>query len=117
MTGDAEYESDSPHGAVYEQIVERTEADPDGEQNAHGNLWTSTERMRADAVKPHTEYTKESLNDALGHLEENGKVVTWFGLLAPATDEHLQAIIENEVNSGVTRTILVGQCNELRGGA
>lgn len=112
-----EYENGVPRDAVYNQIVERTEADPDGEQNAHGNLWTSNERMRADAVKSHTEYTKESLKEAVTQLEEDGKIVSWFGLLAPATDEHLQAIIENEVNSDVTRTILAGQCNELRGEA
>lgn len=103
--------------AVLEQIEERTETEVDGVQNAHGNLWTSSERMRADAVKPHTDYTKDSLKAAVNELREDGEIITWHGLLAPANGEHLTAIIENEAQSDVTRSILVGRCNELRGGA
>lgn len=100
--------------AVLAQIQERTRAEPDGVQNAHGNLWTSNERMRSDAVKPHTEYTKKSLKKAVQNLSEAGEIVCWHGLLSPATDEQLKAIIENERQAEITRSTLVGECNRLR---
>lgn len=114
---DADFGTANPRDAVLEQIEERTETEVDGVQNAHGNLWTSNERMRSDAVKPHTDYTKDSLRTAVDELREDGEIVTWHGLLAPAVDDHLKAIIENEAESDVTRSLLVARCNELRGGA
>lgn len=103
---------------VLQQIRERTEPEPDGVQNAEGNLWTSERRMRSDAVKPHTDYTKAGLKDAIAQLEADGKVVSWFGLLAPATEEHLCAIVENEAErSEITRPLLVGKCHRLKGGS
>lgn len=101
---------------VLQQIRERTEPEPDGVQNAHGNLWTSRERLRSDAVKPGTGYDKESLKDAIDSLEADGEVIAWFGLLAPATEGYLSAIIQNEAeHADITRPLLVGQCNRLRG--
>lgn len=102
--------------AVLEQIQERTSPEPDGVQNSHGNIWTSNERLRSDAVKPGTDYTKPGLGAILEDLREDGDIVTWHGLLAPATDEHLRAIIENEQESDITRRLIVGRCNELRSG-
>ncbi len=99
---------------VLAQIQERTAPEPDGVQSARGNLWTSNRRMRGDAVKPHTEYTKAGLKDAIVTLAERGEIVRWHGILAPATDGHLKAIIENERKAEITRALLVGLCNELR---
>jgi hypothetical protein len=110
-------DDDTPSGEVHQavlgQIQDRTDAESDGVQNAHGNLWTSRERLRADAVKPHTDYDKSSLSDAISALEEAGEIIAWHGLLAPTTEDHLRAIIETETQSTVTRSLLVGRCNTL----
>ena len=97
--------------AILDEIEERTEPTPDGEQSALGDVWTSTQRMRTQAVKPHTEYEKADLEPVAAELEEQGDIILWCGLAAPATDEHLRAIIKNEEQADYPRQILIGKCN------
>lgn len=98
---------------VLEQLEERTTPEPDGVQNAQSNVWTSRQRLRSDAAKPHTDYDKDTLTGVLAALEDANEVVSFHGLLAPATSEHLRAIIQNEDGAGITRRTLVRRCNRL----
>lgn len=105
--------SEATVGAVFETIEARVDADTDGVQHAHGNVWTSRARLRADAEKPGTDYDSGDVDGALATLEAADRLVAWFGLLAPATPDHLRAIIKNEAAADYPRSLLVGRCNRL----
>lgn len=98
---------------VLKQLEERTRPEPDGVQNSQSNVWTSRQRLRSDAAKPHTDYDKDSLTGVLAALEDAHEIVSFHGLLAPATPDHLRAIIQNEGDAEITRRTLVKQCNRL----
>lgn len=96
---------------VLAEIQHRVEPDPDGHQNAESNVWTSKERLRDDGRKFSTRYSREEIESAVEQLVDRGEIVTWHGLLAPATPDHLRALIENEAEAGIKRATLVGYCN------
>lgn len=98
---------------VYDQIEQAVEPEPDGTQNAQGNIWTGANQVRREGEKNTVSYSKADVDEALDFLEAEGRIINWFGLVAPATDEHLRAIIQNEIQSQFTRKILVGKCNNL----
>lgn len=100
-------------GGVLEQLEERTTPEPDGVQNAQSNVWTSRQRLRSDAAKPHTDYDKDSLTAVLAALEGAHEIIGFHGLLAPATPDHLRAIVQNESDAEITRRSLVKRCNRL----
>ena len=102
--------------AILDEIEARTEPTPDGEQSARGAVWTSTQRMRTQAVKPHTAYEKADLEPVTAALEAQGEIILWHGLAAPATDEYLRAIIQNEQQADYPRWILIGKCNRVLAG-
>jgi len=99
---------------VLDWLEENTDPVVDGGQDNQAAVWAGTPRLKAQARKDRIDFDVDELEDALDVLQENGDIITWHGLVAPATDEHLQTIIENEVKSDITREILVGKCNRLR---
>ncbi len=100
-------------GQLHETIEERVEPEPDGVQNAESNIWTSLQRLKQEASKGHVSCSRDGVQDAVDRLVDDGRVIYWHGLIAPATDEHLRAIIENETQCGITRRLLIGKCNRL----
>lgn len=96
------------------RVREQTQADPDGVQNAQGNVWTSKTRVLADARKSSTPFDRSAVESALAAHIDAGRVLSWNGLLAPADDDHLLAVIKNEQQAGITRALLVGKANKLR---
>lgn len=105
----------SAEEAILEQIRERTEPTPDGVQDGTGNLWTGNRRLRSDARKKHTDYTKLDVETLIPELERSGEIVTWHGLLAPATEEHVRALIQNECEvADISRSLLLGKLNTVK---
>lgn len=96
---------------VLSLVNERTEPTPDGVQDAGGNLFTGTKRLKQEASKNNIDCTKSELENAVAGLVAEGSLITWHGLLAPANVDHVQAIVENERRAGITRELLVGKCN------
>ncbi|WP_226043323.1 hypothetical protein [Natrinema sp. DC36] len=101
---------------LFEVVTKRTEPTPDGVTNAEGNIWTSQTRLKQEASKGNVPCSRDEIGDAVERLIDAGRLVSWHGLLAPVTDEHLTAIIENEQRSGFTRKILISKVNKIRGG-
>ncbi|RQG93759.1 hypothetical protein [Natrarchaeobius oligotrophus] len=95
---------------VLSLINERTAPEPDGVQDASGELFTGTKRLKQEASKDNIDCSKAELEDAVDALVEEGSLITWHGLLAPANADHLQAIIENEKQSEITRDLLIRKC-------
>jgi len=99
---------------VLDWLEENTEPTVDGGQNNQAAVWAGTPRLKAQARKDRIPFDVNELETALDVLQENGDILTWHGLVASATDEHLQTIIENEAQSTITRERLVAKCNRLR---
>lgn len=114
--------TDEPTGASYvvECVRERTSPEPDGQQNNASNVWTGRTRMRSDGSKDQSPLDRDGVDAALDHLIASRRVYEWHGLLAPADEDHLRAIIENERMSDTPRRLLIGDVNavlqELDGG-
>lgn len=98
--------------ALYKCILEWTEPDPDGNFDANGKLWTGTSRLEQEAIKDNVPCDREGVRIALDRLAKQDRIVRWHGLIAPATIEHLTAIIENETSVESVRSTLVGACNQ-----
>lgn len=96
---------------VLKCIRERTSPEPDSIQNNQSNLWTGRSRMRADGSKSGSPLSRDDVDEVVSQLIDEREVVSWHGLLAPATEEHLIAIIENERASDTPRKILIGKVN------
>lgn len=107
-------EDTNAHEWAIARIADRAESDPDGKQDEQSAVWTSKQRLKADASKTDL-LEREDVNDVVHELGTDGEIVTWHGLIAPATDDHLSAIIESESLSDTPRTTLVGRCNRLIG--
>lgn len=106
----------NPVQAVLDTITDRVDPEPDGIQSANGNLWTSIRRLRDDGNKNHTEFSKSDVDDAVSLLEDNDDILRWYGILAPTTDEHLEAIIENERRCDYPRDQLIWVAEDLLDG-
>lgn len=92
-----------------------TDPDPDGSQDASSNIWTSRTRIKGEASKSdHVE--RGEVNEIVDQLIVDGQLVSWHGLIAPARDEHLQAIIQNERLADISRKLLVAKVNKIRRG-
>lgn len=96
---------------VLEAVQDRTSSEPDGLQNNQSNIWTGRNRMRADGTKDDSPLERDEVDAVVDQLIEERKVFDWHGLLAPATDKHLRAIVENEGQSEVPRQLLVAKAN------
>lgn len=97
---------------VLSRIRERTAPEPDGKQNGQSALWTSINWLKQDASGSDL-LERDDVQPLVWELASRDRIIYWHGLMAPATDEHLRAIIENERQAGFTRKLLVGQCNQL----
>lgn len=98
---------------ILNAVQNRTSADPDGLQNNQSALWTSRNRIRGDGSKGHTPYERDEVDEVVNQLADEGELIVWHGLLAPACPEHLRAIIENEQQADYPRRILIGRVNRL----
>ncbi|WP_324662426.1 hypothetical protein [Haloarcula sediminis] len=67
--------------------------------------------MRSDGSKGQTPLARGDVDSVINRLTDEREVFEWHGLLAPATEEHLKAIIENERLSDTPREILIGKVN------
>lgn len=105
--------SESIEDSLMEAVERRTEPDPDGHQDVHGGIWTGLSRLKQEASKGNVPCDRDEIPRAVNRLAEDGRLISWHGLLAPATEDHLQAIIENERLADVSRSALVGKCNRL----
>jgi len=96
---------------VLNLVNERT--DPNGElgRNANSDLWTSPKRLRSDGAKASVPYSKDEIEDEYFAAVDDGDLIKFAGLLAPATSEHLRAILTAE--EGSTRQILREKCKRL----
>ena len=98
---------------VIEQVRSRTVAEADGRQNVQSNVWTSKQRLKAEASK--TDLLERSdVADVVADAVEAGGLITWHGLVAPADHNHLVTIIENERQSDAPRSLLISRVNRIR---
>ena len=109
----AEAAPDAVEEWVLEEVEHRVKPQPDGLQDAESNVWTSKERLRDDGRKYSTKYSRDEIEAAVDELLERNEILSWHGLLAPATKPHLRAVVENEREAGIQRTVLIGRCNQL----
>jgi hypothetical protein len=96
---------------IMEKIRERTSPEPDGRQKNTSNVWTGRSRMRSDGSKDESPLDRGGVDTALDSLISSREVYEWHGLLAPADEDHLRAIIENERMSDTPRRLLIGNVN------
>ena len=98
---------------LYRAIERRTEPNPDGVKNANGNLFTGKTRLKQEASKGNVPCSRDEVGEAVNRLIDEGRVVSWHGLLAPASEEYLKAIIRNEREYGFGRGLLINKCRKL----
>lgn len=48
----------------------------------------------------------------MSSLLSSGKIIDWHGLIAPATEEHIESIIENERQSDIQRPLLISRAEK-----
>lgn len=101
---------------VLREVQERTEPEPDGNQNVHGKVFTGRRRLVGNKDKegrPSRAETKAAIDE----LVDDGQLLVWHGLLCPTTTEHLRAVIENERLADIPRKLLIAKANRnLHGG-
>jgi hypothetical protein len=79
---------------VLDRVEDRAEAEPTGDRGIKSPVWVGIgELLRVARSGP---YTREQVIDAVEAAAADGEVYYWRGLLAPADDAHLEAIVENE---------------------
>jgi len=100
--------------AILADVTDFVEPNPDGNAGQESNVWTCQRRIESHASKNSVEYKNVDVETAINQLVASGKLVRWFGLLAPAANEHLLAIIKNEQMLQTPRKQLIGECNSLR---
>lgn len=93
------------------EVAHRTEPAPDGKQDVSSNVWTAKRRLNEDGRKFSVNYGPEEIAGAADSLVADSELFGWHGLLAPMTKESIQAIIRNEQEATITRTVLVGKAN------
>jgi hypothetical protein len=96
---------------VLDEVERRTEAIAEGKQNAHGPLWTGVDGIRQDGAGEGSPFSTNSIRDAADRLVDDGRLFSWHGLLAPATEHHLRAIVRHEAQQDITRILLVARAN------
>lgn len=105
-------EATNPREWVLSEIDERTEPDPDSDQGVEGTLWTSKERLVKHAGKFSTPVEAGPVETALTTLISEREVLYWHGNLTRATVPYLNAVVQSEQRSGVTRQLLIDKCRE-----
>jgi len=100
--------------AILADVTDFVEPNPDGNAGQESNVWTCQRRIESHANKNSVGYENADVETAINQMVESEKLIRWFGLLAPATNEHLLAIIKNEQMLQTPRKQLIGECNSLR---
>lgn len=93
-------------------VEERTSPEPDGKQDTKSNVWTGRRRLRQDGHKGSSPLERDEIGDVIDELVDEGKLFEWHGLLAPATEQHLRAIVGNENRSDTPRRLLIQQAQD-----
>jgi len=88
---------------VLEAVADRTSPD---------SPWSSKGELRQARHKH--DYDRDVVEHAIEEALENDDLLGWHGLLAPATPEGIEAVVEAEAQADITRTILVQKANRLR---
>lgn len=101
--------SEDGTAVILDVVEERTTPEPDGQQDSTSNVWTGRRRLRQDGHKGSSPLERDEINGVIDDLVEDGELFEWHGLLAPATEEHLRAIIGNENRSDTPRRLLIEQ--------
>ncbi|MBX0325758.1 hypothetical protein EGH21_22330 [Halomicroarcula sp. F13] len=101
-----------PRKWVLEELDGRTEANPDSAQGVEADLWTSKERLVKHANKFSTPVQQEPVEVALADLIDEREVLYWHGHLTLATIPYLNAVVQSEQRSDVTRQILIEKCRD-----
>ncbi|WP_254831571.1 hypothetical protein [Haloglomus salinum] len=97
---------------VLDEVERRTDPVAEGKTNAHGPLWTSADGIRQDGDGEGSPWSPDHIRAAVQQLVDEDRLFGWHGLLAPATEEHLRAIVQREAQQDVTRTLLVAKANQ-----
>lgn len=100
---------------IRDRVNERVEPVPDGRQDEQATVWTSKRRLKEDAGKSDA-VEKDEIEGAVRHLANHGDLLTWHGLLAPATEEHVKAIVATENRAEQPRKILIERCERVLNG-
>ncbi|WP_435147193.1 hypothetical protein [Halobaculum sp. P14] len=109
---DAEYGRAARH--VLDWVHENTAPEPNGEQNVYSSVWAGTNNLKAQARKDRIPFDVAELDSAYDELLSAEEIVVWHGLVAPATDDHLDAILQDEAKASQSRQVLVAKINRLR---
>lgn len=99
---------------VLDVIDDRVDVDGDAGSNANSDLWTSPKRIKQDGTKVSVPFGKDALIDECEAAVDDGDLIRFAGLYAPATPEHLRAIIEAEQDG--TRNVLIEKCKRMLSG-
>lgn len=83
------------------------------EEQTEDTEWSSRRNVLAQARKEKTPLTKQGADRVIEALVDDNQVLSWHGLLTPATEKRLLAVIEAEHNADFTRRILVSQASTL----
>lgn len=79
---------------VLDRVENRAEPEPTGDRGIKSPVWVGIGELLRDArTGP---YTREQVIAAIEEAARDRAIYYWRGLLAPADDTHLEAIIENE---------------------
>lgn len=102
---------------VLQRVDRRTDTDGKRGQDASSDLWTGRRAIVEVGKRPTYPYSEDELQEAWEDLVAEGTLFSWKGLTAPGDEEHLRAIIEAELEAGITRKILIGKINRRLGGS
>lgn len=109
MATDAQ-SADGTETDIREWIRERIESHIDlGEPTHQDDPWSSKYHVRQDIQ--YGEFGRDEVVAEIMAMVDDGELILWHGYVAPRRPEVLQAIIEAEHQTPVTRKILVGKCN------
>ena len=91
--------------------------DVDCANTAGASCYTARRRLRQDGHKGSSPLERDEIDPVIDELVEDGELFEWHGLLAPATENHLRAIIGNENRSDTPRRLLIQQAQVLLEGS
>lgn len=109
--------TETPREWILQQLDKRTDADGERGQSASSDLWTGAYQITgATGEKFSCPFSEEQLQSALNELRAENELIGWHGLVAPATEEHLRAIIAAENAADISRKTLIKRvCSVLEG--
>lgn len=100
---------------ILERVNERVESVPGERQDEQATVWTSKKRLEQDAAKTDV-VDSDEIDSLVRHLANHGDLLTWHGLLAPATEDHVKAVVATENRADQPRKILIERCERVLNG-